>query len=309
MKKDLLSLNDLTREEIELILARAADLKKKQKSGISYQPLTGKTLGMIFAKSSTRTRVSFEVGIYQLGGYALFLSSRDIQLGRGETISDTAQVLSRYIDGIMIRTYKQSDVEELAAMADVPVINGLTDLLHPCQILTDLFTIQERVGSLDGVKVAYIGDGNNMANSWLYGASKLGIDLAIACPDGYEPDRTVTGQALETARESGSKILITRDPKEAVERARIICTDVWTSMGQEEERAKRLRDFQGYQVNSELVRHAEPDYFFMHCLPAHRGEEVEGGIIDGPHSIVVDEAENRLHTQKAIMEFLMGDGD
>ncbi len=307
MKKDLLTLHELSREDIRMIMERSADLKQKNKSGTPYQPLKGKTLGMIFEKSSTRTRVSFEVGIFQLGGQALFLSSRDLQLGRGESIADTASVLSRYIDGIVIRTFKQSDVEELASVADIPVINGLTDLLHPCQILADLFTIKERLAKLDGLKVAYVGDGNNMANSWLYGASKLGINFSVACPVGYEPDERITREAIEEGEITGAKILITDDPIEAVTGAQIICTDVWASMGQEKEHSERTRIFRNYQINSELTRHADPDYLFMHCLPAHRGEEVTEEIIDGPHSIVLDEAENRLHTQKAILELLMGD--
>ncbi|MEK6776150.1 MAG: ornithine carbamoyltransferase [bacterium] len=307
MKKDLLSIHHLAREDIELILERSAGLKEKHKTGIPYQPLKGKCLGMIFEKSSTRTRVSFEVGILQLGGHALFLSSKDLQLGRGESISDTAKVLSRYIDGIVIRTYKQSDVEELAKVADIPVINGLTDLLHPCQTLADLFTIRERIGSLEGLKVAYIGDGNNMANSWLHGAAKLGIHLSVAVPKGYGPDATVASEAMEEARRTGARIMITQDPVEAVAGARIISTDVWTSMGQEKEHDKRLKVFRKYQVNDELTRHADPDYLFMHCLPAHRGEEVTDEIIDGPHSVVLDEAENRLHTQKAVLELLMGE--
>ncbi len=307
MKKDLLSILDLSRQEILQILERSAVLKKKHRAGVSHQPLKGKCLGMIFAKSSTRTRVSFEVGIYQLGGYALFLSSRDIQLGRGETIADTAHVLSRYVDGIMIRTFSQTDVEELARMAEIPVINGLTDLLHPCQVLADLFTIQERLGTLEGLRVAYVGDGNNMANSWLHAAARLGMTLSVASPRGYEPDAQVVADARKTAKETGASLHITDDPVGAVRGAHIICTDVWASMGQEGEEAKRRRDFSRFQVNAELVRHADPDYLFMHCLPAHRGEEVAAEILDGPHSIVFDEAENRLHTQKAIMELLMGE--
>ncbi|MDX1762817.1 MAG: ornithine carbamoyltransferase [bacterium] len=307
MQKDLLSLHELTGEDINRILDRSAALKQMHRQGVAHQPLKGKCLGMIFEKSSTRTRVSFEVGIYQLGGSALFLSSRDLQLGRGETIADTAQVLSRYIDGIVIRTFKQSDVEELAAVAEIPVINGLTDLLHPCQTLADLFTVKERLGSFDNLKVAYIGDGNNMANSWLYGAAKLGIELAVACPPGYEPDAGVVDKAIEDSRGTGAKIVITGDPVEAVQGARVISTDVWASMGQEGEAEKRRRDFKRYQVNADLTRHADSDYLFMHCLPAHRGEEVTAEILDGPHSIVLDEAENRLHTQKAVMELLMGE--
>jgi ornithine carbamoyltransferase len=307
MKKDLLSIHDLSSEDVALILSRSAELKRMHREGIRYEPLKGKCLGMIFEKSSTRTRVSFEVGIYQLGGSALFLNSRDLQLGRGETISDTAQVLSRYIDGIVIRTFRQSDVEELASVADVPVINGLTDLLHPCQTLADLFTVKERLGSLENIKVAYIGDGNNMANSWLYGAAKLGMTIALATPPGYEPDPEVVKNAMAESRTTGAKIEITHDPVAAVKGAHIISTDVWASMGQEEEHAKRLRDFQRYQVSAALAEHAHEDFLFMHCLPAHRGEEVTAEILDGPHSIVIDEAENRLHTQKAVMELLMGE--
>ncbi len=307
MKKDLVSILDLSREDIGRILEHSAVLKEKHKDGVSYQPLKGKCLGMIFAKSSTRTRVSFEVGIYQLGGYALFLSSRDMQLGRGETIADTAHVLSRYVDGIMIRTFSQTDVEELARMAEIPVINGLTDLLHPCQVLADLFTIQERLGRLEGLRVAYVGDGNNMANSWLHAAARLGMTLSVASPKGYEPNAEVVAAASETAKQTGASLHITNDPTVAVRGAQIICTDVWASMGQEGEQEKRRRDFSRFQVNAELVRRADPDYLFMHCLPAHRGEEVSAEILDGPHSIVFDEAENRLHTQKAIMELLMGE--
>lgn len=307
MKKDLLSLHDLTRQDIQDIMERSADLKEKNKAGIPHESLKGKTLGMIFEKSSTRTRVSFEVGILQLGGHSLFMSSRDLQLGRGESIADTAKVLSRYIDGMVIRTFKQSDVEELAGVAEIPVINGLTDLLHPCQTLADLFTVWERLGAFDGLKVAYVGDGNNMANSWLHGAAKLGIDLSVACPPGYEPDEKVIRNATGAARATGAKILLTHDPVEAVAGARILCTDVWASMGQEKEHDKRLKIFRKYQVNSGLTAHAHPDFLFMHCLPAHRGEEVTDEILDGSHSIVLDEAENRLHTQKAIMELLMGE--
>ncbi len=307
MKKDLVSIIDLSREDIGRILERSAVLKEKHKAGVSHQPLKGKCLGMIFAKSSTRTRVSFEVGIYQLGGYGLFLSSRDIQLGRGETIADTAHVMSRYVDGIMIRTFSQADVEELARMAEIPVINGLTDLLHPCQVLADLYTIQERLGTLEGLRVAYVGDGNNMANTWLHAAARLGMTLSVASPSGYEPNAGVVAAAGKTAKQTGASLKITGDPTAAVRGAHVICTDVWASMGQEGEKEKRRRDFSRFQVNAELVRHADPDYLFMHCLPAHRGEEVSAEILDGPHSIVFDEAENRLHTQKAIMELLMGE--
>ncbi|HEX8246152.1 MAG TPA: ornithine carbamoyltransferase, partial [Longimicrobium sp.] len=265
------------------------------------QPLAGKTLAMIFTKSSTRTRVSFEVGTRQLGGHALFLSSRDIQLGRGEPIRDTARVLSRYVHGIMIRTFAQQDVEDLARHGSVPVINGLTDLLHPCQIMADLQTIRESFGpELEPVKVAWVGDGNNMANSWLNAAYRLGFELRLACPAGYEPDAAI----LERAR-SAASILVTHDPREAVEGADVVNTDVWASMGQEEEAQKRIRDFQGYCVDDALMSRASQRAIFLHCLPAHRGEEVADAVIEGPRSRVFDEAENRLHAQKAIMVKLM----
>jgi ornithine carbamoyltransferase len=265
------------------------------------QPLAGKTLAMIFMKASTRTRVSFEVGTYQLGGHALFLSPRDVQLGRGEPIADTARVLSRYVDGIMIRTFAHQDVEELARYADVPVINGLTDLLHPCQILADLLTIRQHLGSYEGRKVAWIGDGNNMANSWINAAYRLGFELAIACPEGYEP----ADHLVERAK-GHAKITITRDPREAIQGAHVVNTDVWASMGQEDEQKKRERDFAGFTVDRKLMAAAAADAIFLHCLPAHRGEEVTADVIDGAQSRVWDEAENRLHIQKAIMAVLMG---
>ena len=256
---------------------------------------------MIFMKASTRTRVSFEVGTYQLGGHALFLSPRDVQLGRGEPIADTARVLSRYVDGIMIRTFAHQDVEELARFADVPVINGLTDLLHPCQILADLLTIRQHLGGFEGKKVAWIGDGNNMANSWINAAYRLGFELSIACPQGYEP----ADHLLERAK-GHATITVTRDPREAVEGAHVVNTDVWASMGQEDEQKKREKDFAGYCVDAALMKQAAKDAIFLHCLPAHRGEEVTSDVIDGPQSQVWDEAENRLHIQKAIMAVLMG---
>jgi ornithine carbamoyltransferase len=256
---------------------------------------------MIFMKASTRTRVSFEVGTYQLGGHALFLSPRDVQLGRGEPIADTARVLSRYVDGIMIRTFAHQDVEELARYADVPVINGLTDLLHPCQILADLLTVRQHLGGWEGKKVAWIGDGNNMANSWINAAYRFGFELALACPAGYEP----ADHLLERAR-TAAKITLTRDPKEAIEGADVVNTDVWASMGQEDEQKKRERDFAGYTVDRAMMGRAADDAIFLHCLPAHRGEEVTTDVIDGPQSRVWDEAENRLHVQKAVMAVLMG---
>ncbi|MFH0871959.1 MAG: ornithine carbamoyltransferase [bacterium] len=306
MKKDLLSIADLGRPEIEELLDLAEDLKARQKRGERYTPLLGKTLGMIFEKSSTRTRVSFEVGMYQLGGHALFLSSKDLQIGRGETIADTARVLSRYVDGLVIRTFGHQVVEELARCASIPVINGLTDLHHPCQVLADLFTIRERRQGLKGLKVAYVGDGNNMAHSLMEGAAKLGIHLVIVCPEGYEPDQGIHREVLKEAAISGGKIEIDHDPQRAVEGADVLYTDVWTSMGQEQEREKRLEAFQGFQVNAPLLSLAKPQVLVMHCLPAHRGEEITDEVMDGPHSAVWDQAENRLHLQKAILVKRMG---
>ena len=280
------------------------DLAARMKRGTYREkPLAGKTLGMIFAKSSTRTRVSFEVGAYQLGGHALFLSSRDIQLGRGEPIRDTARVLSRYLDGIMIRTYDHADVEELARYAGIPVINGLTDLLHPCQVMADLLTIREFLGGWEGKVVAWVGDGNNMANSWIEAAGSLGFELRLACPKGYEPNAEI----LERNR-GKAKITLTTDPEEAAHGAHVINTDVWASMGQEEEQADRAKAFQGYIVDGKLMRMANPKAIFLHCLPAHRGEEVSDDVIEGPQSKVWDEAENRLHVQKAILATLIGSG-
>jgi ornithine carbamoyltransferase len=265
------------------------------------KPLAGKSLAMIFMKSSTRTRVSFEVGAWQLGGHALFLSPRDIQLGRGEPIADTARVLSRYVDGIMIRTFAHAEVEELARHATVPVINGLTDLLHPCQILADLQTVRQHLGGHEGKRVAWVGDGNNMANSWINAAYRLGFELSLACPEGYDPDPAILRRA-----QGAAKVTLVRDPREAVEGAHVVNTDVWASMGQEEEQKERERAFASYQVDAALMRGASRDAIFLHCLPAHRGEEVAAEVIDGPQSRVWDEAENRLHVQKAIMAVLMG---
>lgn len=303
--RDFLRLADFTKEELNGLLAFAAELKKAQKEGVVYQPLKGKTLGMIFEKASTRTRVSFEVGMYQLGGQGMFFSSRDLQIGRGEPISDTAQVLARYVDGIMIRTFGQEIVEEFAKHASVPVINGLTDSYHPCQALADFQTIIERKGNLEGLKLAYIGDGNNMVHSLMIGAAKLGVNIAVASPAGYEPDENVVRLTEQFAQASGSKVWITEDPKEAAADADVIYTDVWASMGQEEEHERRVKAFANYQVNEALVKYADPNFIFMHCLPAHRGEEVSSEVIDGPHSVVFDEAENRLHVQKAIMAAIM----
>lgn len=305
--KDFISLHDTTKEEIEQLLTLALKLKKQQKDGISHHILKGKTLGMIFSKSSTRTRVSFEVGMTQLGGYPLFLSSNDIQLGRGETIYDTAKVLERMLDGIMIRTFAHSDVLELAMYADIPVINALTDLLHPCQVLADLQTIYEHKGKLEGLKFAYIGDGNNMANSIMYGCAKMGLDCAVASPEGYGCNAEVVENAKEDFKKGGSSLLLTQDPVEAIKNADIVYTDTWTSMGQEAEKAERVKIFKPYQVNAELFKNAKDDALFMHCLPAYRGYEVTADIIDGKNSVVFDEAENRLHAQKAVMATLMAD--
>jgi ornithine carbamoyltransferase len=299
-KRDFVSIPDFSAEE----LTRTLDLAARMKSGeYREQPLRGKTLAMIFTKSSTRTRVSFEVGTLQLGGHALFLSARDIQLGRGEPIRDTARVLSRYVDGIMIRTFAHEDVEELARFAAIPVVNGLTDLLHPCQIMADLQTIRENLGpDLRPVKVAWVGDGNNMAHSWLNAAYRLGFELRLACPEGYRPDAGI----LERAR-GNANIVLTDDPREAVEGADVVNTDVWASMGQEEEATQRREAFAGYCVDEDLMGRASDRSIFLHCLPAHRGEEVTDEVIEGPRSRVFDEAENRLHVQKAILAQLMGD--
>ncbi len=304
--KHLISLNDLSKEQIEDILKLSEKLKKQLKEGVQHHLLKGKTLGMIFTKSSTRTRVSFEVGMYQLGGYPLFLSANDIQLGRGETIYDTAQVLSRYIDGIMIRTFKQSDVEDLAKYGNIPVINGLTDLMHPCQILADLLTVYEHKGKLKGLKMAYLGDGNNVAHSLLHGCSKVGMDIAVAAPKGYECDPEIVDQAVEAAKQEGSRVIITEDPIEAIANADVVYTDTWVSMGQEAEKAERIKIFSPYQVNGELFSKANEDAIFLHCLPAYRGYEVTEDVIDGPQSVIFDEAENRMHAQKAVMVMLMG---
>ena len=303
MKKDFLSVYDLTRRDFDRIFSHAANLKAMLKDGIVYQPLAGKTLGMIFDKSSTRTRLSFEAGMYQLGGLAIFLNSRDTQLGRGETIADTARIVSRYLDAVMIRTFSQESVEEFARHATVPVINGLTDLMHPCQIVSDLFTIVEKKGGYEGLKIAYVGDGNNVANSWIDAAAKLPFRLALACPKNYDPDARI----LERARKKAPKgVTLHRDPVQAVKNADVVYTDVWASMGQEDEQEARARVFEGYQVNRQLLQHARPDAIVMHCLPAHRGEEISAEVLDGPRSAVWDEAENRLHVQKAILEILIG---
>ncbi|HWJ12574.1 MAG TPA: ornithine carbamoyltransferase [Gemmatimonadaceae bacterium] len=296
--RDFLAIPDFTTDELYALF----DLAERMRDGrYDNKPLKGKSLAMIFMKSSTRTRVSFEVGTYQLGGHALFLSPRDVQLGRGEPIADTARVLSRYVDGVMIRTFAHQDIEELAKYADIPVINGLTDLLHPCQVLADLLTVRAEFGKIDKLKVAWIGDGNNMANSWINAAYRFGFDLDIACPEGYEP----ADHLLERAQKN-AKVRIVRDPAEAAGGAHVVNTDVWASMGQEDEQKERQRSFKGFTVNKKLMSAADKKAIFLHCLPAHRGEEVSADVIDGPQSRVWDEAENRLHIQKAIMAALIG---
>ena len=298
MPRHFLAIPDFTKQELD----RLFDLAESMRTGAyTKKPLAGKSLAMIFTKSSTRTRVSFEVGASQLGGHALFLSSRDVQLGRGEPIPDTARVLSRYVDGIMIRTYAHSDVEQLAQYSRVPVINGLTDLLHPCQVLADLLTVRQRLGTYEGKKIAWIGDGNNMANSWINAAYRLGFELALACPEGYDPDPEILARGQREAN-----VTLVRDPNEAAEGAHAVNTDVWASMGQEQEQERREKAFAGFTVNGAVMQRATRDAIFLHCLPAHRGEEVTTEVIDGPQSCVWDEAENRLHVQKAVMAALIG---
>jgi ornithine carbamoyltransferase len=302
MKKDLLSVYELDLADFEKIFAKAGRLKKALKQGRPHASLKGKTLGMIFDKSSTRTRISFEVGMYQLGGIALFLNSRDTQIGRGESTADSARMMSRYLNAIMIRTYAQASVEDFARYASIPVINGLTDLLHPCQILSDIFTIIERKGSYKGLKVAYIGDGNNIANTWIEAAARLPFHLSLACPEGYDPDTRIMAKGM---KESIEGVTLYRDPFEAAKNADVLYTDVWASMGQESEHEERKKIFKNYQINRKLLKEAKKDAIVMHCLPAHRGEEITADVIDGPHSVVIDEAENRLHVQKAILEILL----
>ncbi len=301
--RHFLSLAQWSAAELDSILHLAADLKAKNRAGTPHRLLDGKSLAMIFEKSSTRTRVSFEVGIFQLGGQALFLSPDHIQMGRGEPIRDTARVISRYVHGVMIRTYAQENIEEFAHYSDVPVINGLSDLLHPCQIMADIMTVQEHVGPIRERSVAWIGDGNNMANSWLNAADKFGFRLRLACPEGYEPNSQIYQRVKGS---NADRILLTRDPVEAVVGADVVTTDVWASMGQEKETNERRKKFAGYQVNEALMAKAAPDAIFLHCLPAHRGEEVTPDVFESAASKVWDEAENRLHTQKAIMVELMG---
>lgn len=299
--RDFLTLKDFTGQEIIDMVQLGIDLKAKLKAGIPTPILAGKSLGMIFQKSSTRTRVSFEVGMYQLGGQALFLSSNDLQIGRGEPIQDTARVLSRYLDAILIRTFSHQEVEDLAKYADVPVINGLTDDYHPTQVIADLITIQEHKGHLKGIKFAYVGDGNNMTHSLMIGGAKTGMDVVVACPDGYMPNPEIVAQAQQYAAEYGGSVTVLHDPKEAVADADVVYTDTWASMGQEAEKEIRKKAFAGYQVDSALMALAKPDAIFMHCLPAYRGWEVTEEVMEGAQSVVFDEAENRLHAHKAIL--------
>jgi ornithine carbamoyltransferase len=303
--KDLISIQDLTLEEVNQLFEVSKTLKQKQLTGEPHRVLEGKTLGMIFTKPSTRTRISFETGIYHLGGIGMYFGPNDLQLGKSESIADTAKVLSRYLDGIMIRTFAHQDVIDLAAGASIPVINGLTDLLHPCQVLADLFTILEKKGKLKGLKLAYIGDGNNMAHSLLNGCSKVGMHISIASPSGYKPNAEIVNNAKKNAKYMGSKVEILDDPVKAVKNADVVYTDVWASMGQESEAAERRKKFMKYQVDPKLVKNAKDDYLFMHCLPAHRGDEVLNEVADSPNSVIFDEAENRLHVQKAIMALVM----
>lgn len=300
----LLRIADLTKIEIDGLLERASALKERHKKGIPHHPLRGKTLGLIFEKSSTRTRVSFETAMYHLGGSAIFISGKDSQIGRGEPIKDTARVMSRYVDAIVIRTYGHEIIEEYAKYSSVPVINGLTDTHHPCQVLADVMTVVERKGRYDNLKFAWIGDGNNMANSWIEAASVLGFSLTLACPKGYWPPK----EFLDRIGSSNSEIIVTDSVEEAAEDADVLNTDVWASMGQEEESEKRKKAFMGFQINKELLKLSKKDAMVLHCLPAHRGEEITEDVLEGPHSAVWDEAENRLHIQKAILEKLLVEG-
>ena len=303
--KDLLTVSAVPRVRIARLLRLAAALKAKRRRRVVYQPLVGATLGLLFEKPSTRTRVSFEAGMNQLGGQSLFLSTADIQLCRGETIADTARVLSRYLDGLVVRTYDHAIVEEWAQQATIPVINGLTDLCHPCQALSDLLTIQEKKGRLKGIKVAYVGDGNNVSNSLIEAAAKVGMVVSVACPGGYEPDQRIVDVARIEAEETGAAITITENPHVAVKEADVVYTDVWISMGREREQSRRIKTLAPYQLNERLLKAARPDAIVMHCLPAHRGQEITAGVLDGHHSVVLDQAENRLHMQKAILVELL----
>jgi ornithine carbamoyltransferase len=306
MKRDFLRIPDFTRDEVAGILETTARLKKENKDGKPHRLLEGKSVGMLFNKSSTRTRISFEVGIHQLGAQAVVLSGDKIQMGRGETRADTAKVFSRYLDALVIRTYGHEEAEELARAASIPVINALTDMYHPCQILSDMFTIVEKRGSLDGVKVAYIGDGNNVAHSWLLGSAVMGLNLSVACPNGYAPDGRVVAEAQGLAQKSGARLEIVHDPNAAAKDADVLYTDTWVSMGQDDETEARRKAFAGFTIDSALAQKARPGAMIMHCLPAHREEEITSEVMDSPASVVWDQAENRLHTQKAILLKLLG---
>jgi ornithine carbamoyltransferase len=303
--KDLLDVATMPRKQILDLLQLAASLKNKQRQGTPHRLLVGKTLGLLFQKPSTRTRVSFEAGMNQLGGHALVLPMSDIQLSRGETVSDTARVLSRYLDGIVIRTYDHAIVEEWAAEATMPVINGLTDHSHPCQALSDLLTIREIKGRLKGINLAYVGDGNNVANSLIEAGVKMGMRVVIGCPSGYQPDQQVIDRARMEGQTPGAAIEVVENPLVAVKEADVVYTDVWISMGREREHARRLRTLTPYQLNRRLLQRAKPDAIVMHCLPAHRGEEITADVLDGPQSVIIDQAENRLHMQKAILSQLL----
>lgn len=302
MKKDILTLTDLAREEFEVLFERASELKKRYKKGIADRPLAGKTLGLIFDKPSTRTRISFESAMIQLGGTPIFISAKDTQIARNEPVRDTARVLSRYLDGLAIRTYSQDWLEEFAEFTDIPVINALTDLFHPCQVLSDIMTVIEIKGGVKDIRIAWVGDGNNVAHSWINAAAVLDLNLVLACPDPYSPRKEVMKKAFETGV---GEISVTSNPVEAVKDADVIYTDVWASMGQESEQVKRERVFEAFQVNQALLKHAAKDVMVMHCLPAHRGEEITENVLEGPNSVVWDQAENKLHMHKAILDVLL----
>jgi len=306
MRPHFLTLADFTQKELHALLERAIELKKATKAGERPAPLRGKQLGLLFEKPSLRTRVTFEVGMRQLGGDSIYLGASEVQLGVRESVADVGRNLERWIDGIVLRTFRHETVEELARFSAIPVINGLTDLQHPCQIFSDMLTLLEKKGRLEGIRLAYIGDGNNVANSWLQGAAILGMDLVVCVPKGYEPDARIFREAQKKARKSGARIVLSADPLQAAEGAEVLYTDVWTSMGKEREDVRRKILFKDYQVNQALLARAKEDVLVMHCLPAHRGEEITDEVMDGPHSIVFDQAENRLHAQKAILEALLG---
>ncbi|MEW6409406.1 MAG: ornithine carbamoyltransferase [Nitrospirota bacterium] len=306
MRKDLLTIGEVNTDDIEKILEKGLCYKKEKEQGKTSCPLIGKSLGMLFEKASTRTRVSFEVAMYQLGGQAIFLTPLETQLGRGESIADTAKVLSRYLDGMVVRTFSQKTLEEFAECSSIPVINGLTDMHHPCQGLSDLFTIKEKKGGFRGIRLAYLGDGNNVAHSLIEGSSKVGMDIVLACPKGYEPNKEIVDKAMNDAKKNGCRIEVLNDPVEAVEDVDVLYTDVWTSMGQESEKKQRIDTFKDYQINQQIVNRAKKDVMVMHCLPAYRGKEITAEVIDGPNSVVFEQAENRLYVEKAILDIYLG---